>query len=858
MCRRRQDSTSFVPKGRPDRVAKASVAACTLPPAAWLLLALVCWPMVGEQLFAASEPQTSAQADARAPVELRVLPGGELLLRGPEARRQVVVEGIDSSGAVRDLTREVQCQVVPADVVEVQPGGVLAPLGEGTAQLLFVHSSGLRVDAQVRVEAMVHPPEIDFRQQIVPIFTRMGCNAGGCHGKSSGQNGFKLSLLGFYPEEDYEHLVKEARGRRLFPGAPQRSMLLRKAANLVPHGGGQRLEADSPEFRLLYRWIAQGMPYGPENAPQLARIEVLPDKRSMQRASEQQLVVLAWYADGHAEDVTHLAQYEPNDPDLAEVSERGLVRTLDRVGDVAVMVRYHGQVAVFRASVPLGAPVDTLPEPRTFVDRLVFERLKALGIPPSPLCDDATFLRRATIDICGRLPTAQEARDFLASTEPDKRDRLVDRLVDSPEYADYFANKWSAVLRNRRVNQAYTRGNYAFHDWIRRSLYQNKPYDQFVREILAASGEVGRNPPVAWFRAVATPEQQAEDAAQLFLGQRIGCARCHHHPFERWSQQDYFGLVAFFSRVGRKAATGEFNPADEPRIFHNRGRAAAVNPRTRQEVLPAALGGPTLEIPPQRDPRHALVDWMAQPDNPYFAPALVNRYWKHFFGRGLVDPEDDMRVTNPPSNPELLDALAAHFVASRFDLKDLVRTLCKSAVYQLASVPNEWNAGDSQNYAFFYPKRLPAEVLYDALNQLTGVPTTFNGLPPGIRAVQLPDSGATNYFLTVFGRPEAASACECERSQEANLAQSLHLLNSREVQDKLSSNAGRVAALARDKALTDEDRVRELYLWAYARQPDAEEMALVLAHLGKSEDKARALEDVVWALINTREFQFNH
>ncbi len=791
-------------------------------------------------------------------VELRLVPGGELLLRGPECRRQILVEGVYACGQVRDHTRDVQYETEPAGVVEIRSDGALLPLTEGVARLIVRHGSGQAAEAMLRVEALEHPPQIDFRQQIVPLFTRMGCNAGGCHGKSSGQNGFKLSLLGFYPDEDYEHLVKEGRGRRLFPAAPERSVLLRKAANLMPHGGGQRLDVGSPEYRLLYRWIAQGMPYGPENAPQVERIEVLPAERSMERASSQQLVVLAWYSDGRAEDVTHLAQYEPNNPDLAEVTAGGLVRTLDRVGDVAVMVRYFGHVAVFRASVPLGAPVETVPEPRNFVDELVFARLKALGIPPSGLCDDATFLRRATIDICGRLPTAEEARAFLASSEPDKRERLVDRLVDSPEYADYFANKWSAVLRNRRVNAAYTRGNYAFHDWIRRSLYQNKPYDVFVREILAASGEVGRNPPVAWFRAVTTPEQQAEDAAQLFLGQRIGCARCHHHPFERWSQQDYFGLVAFFSRVGRKAASGEINPRDEPRIFHNRGRAAAVNPRTQQQVPPTGLGGPPLDIPPHRDPRHALVDWMAQPDNPYFARSLVNRYWKHFFGRGLVDPEDDMRVTNPPSNPTLLDALAAHFVSHGFDLKDLVRTLCKSAAYQLDSQPTQWNAGDSQNYAFYYPKRLPAEVLYDALNQLTGVPTNFNGLPPGIRAVQLPDSGATNYFLAVFGRPEAASACECERSQEANLAQSLHLLNSREVQDKLSSGSGRVASLARNQALSDEDRVRELYLWAYAREPDADEMALILAHLAKSQDKARALEDVVWALINTREFQFNH
>ena len=439
----------------------------------------------------------------------------------------------------------------PAGIAAVDSTGMLTPLADGNMTVTAQMPGGLQASVEVAVEHFVDDPQVNFPNQIVPIFTKLGCNSGGCHGKASGQNGFKLSLLGFEPGEDYEHLVKEARGRRLFPAAPDRSLLLTKPINAVPHGGGQRLDPDSLEYRLLKRWITQGMPYGKDSDPTVARIQVLPEHAVMTRRGEQQIAVLAQYSDGSVEDVTRLAQFDPNDGEMAEVSARGLVKTLDLTGDVAVMARYQGHVGVFRANLPLGANVDSLPPVKNFVDELVFAKLKTLGVPPSPVCDDSTFLRRVSVDIAGRLPTLEETQAFLADQDPAKRDKAIDRLLDTADYADYFANKWTAVLRNRRQNPNYMHGTYAFHEWIRETLYANKPYDQFVRDILTASGDVGENPPVAWYREVKDANQQVEDTAQLFLGLRIPCARCHHHPFESWSQRDYYGFAAFFSQVAQ-------------------------------------------------------------------------------------------------------------------------------------------------------------------------------------------------------------------------------------------------------------------------------------------------------------------
>lgn len=727
---------------------------------------------------------------------------------------------------------------------------------------------GLPLLISAALGVCVHAEErpLNFTNDIVPIFTKAGCNAGGCHGKASGQNGFKLSLLGFEPQEDFEHIVKEARGRRVFPAAPDQSLLLTKAVNSTPHGGGKKLDPKSDEYAILKKWISIGMPWGRETDPKIVSIEVQPTQKVMTMKSEQQLKVLAKYSDGYVRDVTRSALYEPNDKSMAETTEGGAVKLFDLPGEVAVMVRYQGKIAVFRATAPLGAPVTQVPKSRNFIDDLVFSKLKMLGLPPSDVADDTTFIRRVTLDVAGRLPTPSEVQAFLSDANPKKRDAWVDRLLRSDEYADFFAGKWSALLRNKRADPKDARGNFAFHRWIRDSLADNRRYDEFVRDVITASGDVNTHPPVTWYRQAKDTTMQMEDTAQLFLGQRLQCAQCHHHPFEKWSQQDYYGFAAFFSTVSKKATS----MPGEDIVFTKRAEAQAINLRTKQPVKPTGLGSPTLALAPDDDPRVSLADWMGAKDNPFFAKALVNRYWKHFFNRGLIEPEDDMRESNPPANPELLNALAKSFVESGYDLKQLIRTITQSTVYQLSAVPNAHNAVDRQNFSRYYPKRLQAEVLLDAINVVLDAKSTFDGMPVGTRATSLPDNSfnATSYFLTVFGRPEGASACECERTQESSLAQSLHLINAPDIQKKLTDDKGRAAAYASDDKRSDEAKLAEIYQWVASRQPTPQQVKLGLAHISKRSAgktgaelvaaKRQAYEDLLWALINTKEFLFNH
>lgn len=709
---------------------------------------------------------------------------------------------------------------------------------------------------------------LSFVNDIAPILTKADCNTGACHAKAiTGQRGFRLSLLGFETEEDYEHIVKEGRGRRVFPPAPEQSLLLLKAANIVPHGGGKKLDPDSEGYRTLVRWIGEGMPYGDAADPEIASLEVEPARMTMSPGATQQLKVTARYSDGSARDVTGMALYEANDRDMAEADGGGLVKTLDLPGKVAVMVRYSGLVSVSNISIPLGAPVEAVPPSKNFIDDLVFANLKEIGIPPSPVADDATFLRRVSLDIAGRLPSTEETTAFLASADPDKRDRAIDALLATPDYADYFANKWTALLKNKREDAADITANFAFHAWMRDSLLANTPYDEIVRQILGATGTIVSNPPVAWYKRVKEPNQQLEDVAQLFLGVRMNCAQCHHHPFERWSQNDYYALSAFFTQVGRKPTA----IAGEDLIFHKRGLAQVDDKKTGGKVRPAGLGQTPPEILPDEDPRLVLADWMGGKENPFFAKALVNRYWKHFFKRGLVEPEDDLRDSNPATNPELLDALAAHFIESGFDLKEIVRAIARSHAYQLSERPNGHNAIDRQNFSHFYPKRLPAEVLLDAIDGLTGAKTDFADLPPGTRAIALPDNSYNRAapFLKVFGRPEGASVCECERVQSSSLAQSLHLMNSAEVKGKLSAAGGRAERLSKPEVPVA-DGVREIYLAAFGREPSGEELSVAEEFLNQPRTDAKdqpvapalakrmAYEDLLWAIMNTKEFLYNH
>lgn len=781
--------------------------------------------------------------------------GGVPVLVGAGARRQLVVTGSFSSGQRHDVTREVAWEVSPAGHARIGADGFLEPLADGDLTIT-ARLGGSSAALPVRVERTAEELPVSFTNEIVPIFTRLGCNTGGCHGKSDGQNGFRLSLLGFEPAEDYAFLVHETRGRRIFPADPEFSLLIMKPTNLLPHGGGRRLAEDSHERELLVRWIRQGVPFGSADDPVIERIRVIPDQREMPFDGRQQLAVIGDYSDGSQRDVTRLAILESNQPELASVDSTGLVTTKRRPGEAAVMVRFQGKVALFRALLPQGLTVAATPPERNLVDTAVISRLRVLGLPPSPVCDDSTFIRRVTIDIAGRLPTADEVRAFLADSSADKRDRLVDRLIASPDYADNFAAKWSALLRNKRRNGTDSVYTFRFHDWLRDALDRNLPYDQIVRGVLTAAGDAEAHPPVQWFREVSQPGLQMEDTAQLFLGMRLGCAKCHHHPFEEWSQQDYYGFEAFFTQVGLKNSLFNPQPNQPDMVYLKDVVPASTNPRTGKPVPPTPLGGAALDVPAWEDARQRLVDWMVEPTNPFFAKALVNRTWKHFMGRGIVEPEDDLRVTNPPTNPELLDGLAARFVASGYDLKNLVRTICTSSAYQLSSEATDENRLDRQNFSSFQPRRLTAEILFDAINSAVGVPATFNGLPAGTRAVQLPDNGFDTYFLKVFGKPEASSACECERNPEANLAQSLHLLNSQEVQGRLQGGKALPAMFAKDEARSLDELIDELYLRAFARHPTAAERETVRGHVEGADNRQQAWEDILWAVLNAKEFQF--
>ncbi len=809
---------------------------------AWLCLATAAVGLASELRFDNSDEQRLAGEQS---LEKRLV--------GRDARLQLVVSSHDHEGS-RDATREVTFTSEPAGVVEITPDAVVVPMVDGEARIRATDRDGNVANIAVQVTGTDDEPLTSFPHRVVPIFTKLGCNGGGCHGKAAGQNGFKLSLLGFEPREDYEHLVGETRSRRVSPALPERSLLLTKAINESPHGGGQRLDAASHDYLVLRRWIAQGMPYGDDADRRVVSIDVIPKHRRMRAGSTQQLCVTATYADGTCEDVTRSAVYESNDTQMADVSTLGVVQLHEMVGDVSIMARYQGHVTVFGADIPNPSSGNLeYPNPINPLDVHVFAKLRSLGIEASPACDDATFVRRATLDIAGRLPTIDEVQSFVAESSTDKRFALVDRLLDSPEYADYFAGRWNTILRNRRSRGEMQFATLAFHTWIRESLANNRRYDEFVRRIVSASGTVASNPPVAWFQRVADLNQRVEDAAQLFLGQRIQCARCHHHPYEKWSQADYAQLAAFFSTVSGKADRDPIEPAYFARV----GGASSPHPKTGQPLAPAGLDSVETAIDADEDPRTRLADWMTDPTNPFFAKAVANRYWKHFFGRGLVEPEDDLRVTNPPSNPELLDSLADEFVASGYDLKALVRLIATSATYSRSSDAMPSNLADRRSYSRYYPKRMSAEVLLDAVDRLTHSTTHFDGMPAGTRAIALPDTAFSSYFLQVFGRPESATACECERSHDANLAQSLHLLNSEQMQTKLHEDTGRAAILAADETRSDQDKVTELYLLSLSRLPSDEELKASLTYLSQN-DRRQAYEDLLWSLINAKEFLFNH
>ena len=780
--------------------------------------------------------------------ELRVEPA-RVEFTDAFARRQLLVS-VDG----RDATRKATYQSRNPEIVSVDPSGYLVPHANGLVEI-EVKIGGQSTVVPVQVTGFEKIRTVDFATEIEPLLSRFGCNSGGCHGKARGQNGFKLSLFGFDTEFDYQSLVSEGRGRRVMVSAPDKSLLLLKGAGLVPHGGGRRLEPGTEPYRLIHSWIQAGAPASAPNVPHVVKLRMIPGERVMEANEQQQIAVMAEYSDGSRRDVTREAQYSTNLDVVAVVSDDGLVTANEPTGEAAIMTRYMGQVAICRILRPQGAPLASLPnfKPRNFIDQLAAEKWKKLGLKPSNGCDDPTFLRRATIDLCGRLPTVDEARAFLTDSGTDKRDRAIERLLASPDYPAYFALKWGSILRNSNLAGA-DRASYAFHNWLKDMVARNRPYDEFVRGIVAASGEWADAPAINWFWQSRDDQlhQVTADTAQVFLGLRLQCAKCHHHPYERFTQDDYYGLAGFYTRLGRKSF------GEPPPYFTSPNVTIGErHPVTGKQIEPKYLDGAVATFTPEEDPRHALVDWMAKPENPFFSKTMVNRLWGHFYGRGLVHEVDDLRETNPASNPELLDALAKEFRDRKFDVKHMIRLMVQSQTYQLASEPTDENRKDQQNFARFFARRLPAEVAHDAVEQATGFKTNFSNMSADSRAIDLPHERFGSYFLDTFDRPKRVSGCECERSTSATLSQVLLLANSDELEGKLQNGNARIAKMFEAKRTTPQI-VEELYLATFSRFPTSAELSTATGYIDRDAEPRKAVEDLLWTLLNSREFLFNH
>jgi hypothetical protein len=826
--------------------------------AAKLLVAVVC--------AAASPPVRAALPDTPAerakavgqPTALLVQPEA-ITLAGPRAKQQVVVSGKYADGSVRDLTAFAVLSV-EGDVASLYEGGFLMPRKNGAGSLV-VKAGGQTARAVVTVKDMDKPQPVSFRREVIAAMNVGGCNAGACHGTPSGKNGFKLSLRGFDPAADYLQLTRDVLGRRTDRLAPESSLILLKALGRVPHEGGARFAADSVPGRAMRDWLTEGLQDDPADLSPIKSVQVLPGSRVQNAPSRwQQLAVIATHEDGSVRDVTRLTVFSSSDTAVAEVTPSGFVE-FRQAGEIAVLCRYLDQLVTVRLTYlePRPGFVWTAPPEVNYIDKHAFAKLKMLSIPPSELCSDADFIRRAYLDVCAVLPLPEEVTKFLADNDPNKRAKLVDSLLDRPEYADFWTLKWSDVLRsNRKTIQV--KGIHVFQSWLRDHIVENRPFDGMVREVITASGSTFANPPANYYRISRDPPNLAETTVQLFFGIRMQCAKCHNHPFERWTQDDYYSMAAFFARVKQKKDPMEAGPNPQTpggEIIYVDRSGEVQQPRTGKTMQPKFMGGPLATIAPGADRREALAVWLTSGDNPFFAKATVNRVWYHLMGRGIVDPVDDFRDSNPSANDELLDALAKDFVAHKFDVKYLIRTIMLSRTYQLSAQANEFNKDDNKYFSHAVTKLLTAEQLLDAICATTEVPEKFAGMPPGTRAVQLPDGEVNHPFLKTFGQPARELACECEREGDSNLAQALQLINGPTVNEKLRNPNNRVGRLLAKKG-TDLETLSELYLATLSRLPTEADVKVALDHVNKAADKRKAWEDVHWALLNAKEFLFRH
>lgn len=791
------------------------------------------------------------------PTSIQVLPT-EVNLSGPRATRQMLVTGQYADGSIRDLSPFVVMSAESSDLLDIQGSFIRAKKDGKTSLTLKVAGKELKVPVTIQQSQV---KAISFRNEVIAGLNVGGCNMGACHGTPSGKNGFKLSLRGENPAQDYRHLTRDMVGRRVDRQNPLNSLLLMKGLGRVPHEGGARFGVDSLASESIEEWMAQGMPDDAPNTPTLKKIELLPGKRvALAPARWQQIAVLAHFSDGSVKDVTRLCNFSSSDGSIADVSATGLVE-FKQAGEVAILVRYLEELSPVRLAYlePREGFVWPNPPEVNYIDKHVFAKLKTLSIEPSGLCTDSEFLRRVYLDICGRLPTVEEATQFLNDADPAKRDKLVDQLLNRPEFADFWALKWADLLKaNRKTIQV--KGAAGLQQWLRDRIGKGEGLDSISRELLTASGSTHSNPAANYFRATKDTQSLAENTVQLFLGVRVQCAKCHNHPFESVTQDDYYSTAAWFTRVRFKKdpmnpGTPNKNPSDGAEVVYVARNGEVTQPRSGQIMKPKFLKAETPNIPEGADRREVFADWVVSPNNPYFSKAWVNRVWYHLFGKGIVDPVDDFRASNPPCNDELLDALAEDFAKNKFDLKKLIKTITQSRTYQLSSIPTPTNKDDQKYFSRCMPRLLTAEQMLDALCDVTGVAERFAGHPAGTRAVQLIDGEVNHPFLKAFGQPARELVCECERETESNLGQSLQLINGATVNDKLKNPNNRIGKLLEAKA-SDEKIVEEFFLAATSRKPTENEKGIILKHVASKPDRRKAWEDVLWAIINGRDFQF--
>jgi len=786
-----------------------------------------------------------------------------ITLQGPEARQQLVAEA--TTGKFQeDLTRHVTWSSSNPEIVTVDQSGLLKPVADGQA-VITAKGQSQTATVTVKVKDAKAPFTWSFRNNVVPVLTKSGCNQGACHGALAGKNGFKLTLRGYDPDADYDTLTRQSTGRRVLLAEPAASLMLLKPTFAIPHGGGKRFATNSLEYKILSQWIAEGAPPPSPNDKDVVALEVFPKKAILKPGNEQQLVVRAKFTDGSVEDVTHWVKYNSNNEGVATVNDDGVVKVTGH-GEAAVTLWYSSRVLYATVTSPYSTQVaeavyEKFPR-KNYIDEFVIDKLRGLNIAPSPVCSDSDFIRRAFIDGAGILPTSEEVEQFLADKSPDKRAKLVDALLQRDEFVDYWAYKWSDLLL---VNSKKLRTNamWAFYNWIRDSVKQDKPWDQFAREIFTGTGSTRQNGALNYFVLHKDVIQLAENSTQAFMGQRLTCARCHNHPLEKWTQKQYFEFANLFSRVGVKNG----DDAGES-IIYAKASGDINYPKLSRPLPPTPLDGKSISLDSPEDRRIAFANWLTSPKNDYFARSIVNRVFGNFMGRGLVDPIDDVRATNPPSNEELFQALTKDFIDHGYDIKRLIRTVMNSTTYQLSSEANATNQDDKTFYSKYIIKRLPAEVLLDSMSQVTGVPTQFANYPAGTRALQLPDTQVVSQFLSVFGRPARNICDSSERSVDATIAQALHVINGDTLNKKLSNPDGYIALMLK-LGLSDNRIVELMTLSAFSRYPtDAErtEMTGLLAKArlttgtteSQKDSRRQAIEDMVWAMLTSKEFMFNH